>query len=77
MGAPKRQHLMMLQRSLKNTTHHLSVLAPIVATPGLLKITLALVFCLYHRDELGTGIQQFVLGHHTSANQKLLKARTE
>ena len=38
---------------------------------------MALGFCLDHRDILGTGLHQFVLGQHTSAVQKVLKARSD
>ena len=45
-GGAKCQHLMMLQRALNDTARRLSVCAPIVATPGLLKITVSLGFFL-------------------------------
>ena len=42
--------------------------------PGMLKLTLALVFHLKHHDDLGLGLPKFVLGQHTSSTRKLLKA---
>ena len=73
--APKHQHMMTLQKDLGNISHCLSVCTPIIATPGLPKLTLALGFCLDHRDDLYTGTHQFELGQQTSASQKLLKDR--
>ena len=43
---PERQHLTTLQRALDKTAHFLSIHMPIVATPGLLKITSSLGFRL-------------------------------
>ena len=53
-GAPKLQQLTTLQRVFDNITRWLSVSAPIVATPSLLKMNLVLSFLLNHRDDLGT-----------------------
>ena len=72
-GLPKCQHLATLQRALDNTARHISVCAPIIETTGLLKLTLALIFSLDHRDNLGTGLHQFGLVNHTSAARKVLK----
>ena len=47
---------------------------PIIATPGFLKLTLALGFCLDHHDNLVTGLHQFRLCQHTSTARKALKA---
>ena len=66
----------MLQRALDNTAQRLSVHAPIVMTPGLLKPTLTLGFYLYRRDNLGTGLHQFGIGQPSSAYLKVLKAHT-
>ena len=41
-GAPKRQHLMNLKRYLNAPDWRLSFHAPIVVTPGLLKLTISL-----------------------------------
>ena len=60
VGAPKRQHLTTLQRAVNNTARRLSVRSTIVAMPGLLKITLALGFCLEHHNDLDLGLHQFV-----------------
>ena len=64
---------MTLQRALNDTAHRLSVRAPIVAMPGLLKLTLDLGFRLDCCNDLGMGLHQFGLGQHTSATQKVLK----
>ena len=72
--APKHQHLTTIQRNLDDIARHLTVRAPIFATPGLLKIILDLGLRLYHRDDLGTGLHQFEIGQHISVTQKVLKA---
>ena len=54
----------------------MSVSAPIIATAGRLNMTIALEFCLDHRDNLGMGPHQFCMGQHTSTARKVLKART-
>ena len=76
-GALNCQYLTTLQRSLEDTAWRLSVRAPIITTSGLLKLALALGFLLEHRDDLGLGLHQFVLGQNTSATQKVLKARSD
>ena len=43
--------------------------------PGMLKLTLALGFHLYHCDDLGTGLHKFGLSQHTSAAQEVLTSR--
>ena len=53
------------------------VRTPIVATPGLLKMTLSLSFCLNQRDNLGTGIHRFCLRQHTFTSRSLLKAHID
>ena len=40
----------------------------------MLKLTPALGFCLYHCNNLVTGLHQFGLGQHTSIAWKVLKA---
>ena len=75
VGVPKLQLLMMLQRALDDTACCLSVRAHIVTTPSLSKLTLALDVCLYHRDNLVTGLHQFGLVQNTCAAQKVLKPR--
>ena len=72
--APKRQHLAILQRPLDDTARRLSVRVPIVATPGIFKLTLDLGFYLYHCDNFGTGLHQFELVQYVSAARKVLKA---
>ena len=52
-GGLKHQHL---TRALDDTAQHLSVRAPIVTIPGLLKLTLALGLRLEHRDTSGLGL---------------------
>ena len=59
---------------LNNAAWCLSIRAPIVATPGLIKFTLNLGFRLNHRDNLGTVLHQFVIGQQTSSARKFLKA---
>ena len=66
-----------LQRDLDDTARRLSVRAPIIATRGMLNITLKLGSRLDYRDDLGMGLHPFGLGHQTSAAQKALKARAE
>ena len=56
---------MTLQRDLYNITRRLSVQTPIIATPGLLKITLKLGYRLEHCDNLGSGIHKFGLLFNT------------
>ena len=65
---------MTLQRDHNNTSRCLSICMHIVATPGLLKITLDLGFRIYHRDNLGMDLHQFGIGQNTSAARKVLKA---
>ena len=72
--SPKRQHLITLQRKIDDTAYRMSVCAPIIATPSLLKMVLALEFHLDHRDNLGTGLHQFCLIQHISVAWKVLKA---
>ena len=66
-----------LQRDLDDKSRRLSIRAPIVATPGLLKIALEIDFHLEHRNALGTGLYQFRIGQHTSAARKVLKASAD
>ena len=54
----------------------MSVFTYIFATPSLLNMTLALGFCLKHRDNMGMVIQQLCIGKNTSDTRKVLKART-
>ena len=63
-----------LQRSLDDTTRQISIKASIVATPGLIKINLAIVLRLEHHDNLGSGIHHFELSKHTYASQNLSKS---
>ena len=75
--APKRQHLTTLQRALNDTPRRLSARAPIVATPGLIKLTLDLGFRIDHRYNIGTGLHQFGLNQHTYASQKVLNTHDD
>ena len=68
---------MTLQMALNNTTRLLSVHAPINATPGILKITLELGFCLEHRNDLCLGLHKFGLVQQTSASRKLCKVQSD
>ena len=68
---------MTLQRALYDTTRRLSVQVPIIATPGMLKITLALGCRLDHCDNLGSGLHKFGLVQRTSASRKVLKVRSD
>ena len=72
-SATKYHQLTCLQWEFNNAARWLGACAPIVVTPGLFKMILALSFCLEHRDDLGTGIHMFFLGQHTSDSRKLLK----
>ena len=76
LRSTKGQHLKTLQRALDDIVWHLSVRTYIVATTGMLKLTLALGFCLDHRDNLVTGLHHFVLRQHISDTRKVLKDRT-
>ena len=73
----RRQRLMMLQRALNNTTRRLSVQAPIIATLGLLNITVAIGFRLEHHKDLGLGLHKLGLVQNTSASRKVLKVRSD
>ena len=72
--ALKHQQLTTLQRAFNDTDCRRRVRATIIATPGLLKITLGIGFCLDQRDDLVTGLYQFRMFQHNSAAQKVLKA---
>ena len=74
-GPLNRQHLTMLQRALEDTAWRLRIHAPIVATPGMIKITLELGFYLEHRDGLGLGLHQFRIIQHTSDARKVLNTQ--
>ena len=75
MGPLIHQHMTTLHRVLNDTAPRLSIWSPIIVTPGLLKLTLALGSCLEHRDDLGLGIYKFGLVQHISATGKVLKAQ--
>ena len=68
---------MTLCRDLYNIAWRLSVRAPIIATPGLLNLTLELGFYLYHQYDLGMGLHQLGLVQHTPGACKVLKARAD
>ena len=69
--------MVVLHPVLDITTYCIEVQNSTVETPGILKISLYLGFRLEHHDNLGTGVLQFVLGEHTSAMCKALKAFAE
>ena len=75
--ASKFQQLLVLQRSMNKAAVDLSLRAPTVATPALLKMVLGLDFCLTSKDDLSSGLHAFTLGQHTAARRKLLKTRTD
>ena len=75
--APKSHHLTALQRAFGDTAWRLGIRPPIVATPGLLKITLSLIFHLNHRYNLGTGLHQVCIGQHSASTRNILKARVQ
>ena len=54
--SPKWQHLNTSQTAFDDIERRLSVHAPIIATPGILKMTINLGLRLYNRDDLGMGI---------------------
>ena len=73
----KLQQLLVLQRDLNKAAADLSLRAPTVATPALLKMVLGLDFCLASKDDLSSGLHAFTLGQHTAARRKLLKTRAD
>ena len=73
----KLQQLLVLQRALNKSAADLSLWAPTVATPALLKMVLGLDFYLAIKDGLSSGLHVFTLGQHTAARQKLIKTRTD
>ena len=75
--ASKSQQLLVLQRALNKASADLSLRAPTVATPALLKMVLGLDFCLASKDDLSLGLHAFTLGQHTAARRKLLKTRAD
>ena len=75
--ASKSQQLLVLQRALKKTAADLSLRAPTVATPALLKMVLELDFCLASKDDLSSGLHAFTLGQHTATRRNLLKTRAD
>ena len=72
-NASKSQQLQVLQWVLNKAAADLSLLAPTVTTPALLKMVLGLDFCLVSKDDLSSGLHAFTLGQHTAAHRKLLK----
>ena len=71
----KSKQLLVLQRALNKAAADLSLRAPTVPTPALLKMVLGLDFCLASKDNLSSGLHAFTLGKHTAARRKLLKTR--
>ena len=63
----KLQQLLVLQRALNKAAADLSLRAPTVATPELLKMALGLDFYLTSKDDLSLGLHAFTLGQHTAA----------
>ena len=60
--ASKLQQLLVLQRALNKAAADLSLRAPTVATPALLKMVLGMDFCLASKDDLSSGLHAFALG---------------
>ena len=75
--ASKLQKLLVLQRVLNKAATDLSLRAPTVATPTLLKIVLGMDLCLASKYNLSSGLHAFTLGQQTAARRKLLKTRTD
>ena len=75
--ASKSQQLLVLKRALNKAATDLSLRAPTVATPALLKMVLGLHFCLARKYDLSSGLHAFTLGQHTAARRKLLKTRED
>ena len=71
------QQLLILQRALNKAAADLSLRAPTVATPALLKMVLGMDFCLVSKDDIFLGLHAFTLGQHTAARRKLLKTRAD
>ena len=76
-NASKSQQLLVLQRALNKAAAELSLQAPTVATPALLKMVLGLDFCLASKDDHSLGLHAFTLVQHTAARRNLLKTRVE
>ena len=74
IGNPKIQQLTYLQRVFNAKARRPGVRTPIVATHGLLKMSMYLSFHLNHRDELVMGIHQFYLWQNTYASRDFMKA---
>ena len=75
--ASKLQQLLVLQRALNKAAADLSLWAPTVATPALLKMVLGLDFFLARKDDLSSGFHTVTLGQYTAAHRKLLKTRAD
>ena len=75
--ASKLQQLLVLQRALNKAAADLSLRAPTVATPALLKMVLGMDFCLSSKDDISSGLHAFTLGQHNAARRKLLKTRAD
>ena len=76
-AASKLQQFLVLQRALNKAATDLSLRAPTVATPALLKMVLGLDFYLASKDDLSSRLHAFTLGHHTAACRKLLNTRAD
>ena len=72
MRASKHQHLLVLQRAFDRTAEEMSLCAPTIATPSLLKLVLAIGFRMESRDDLTMGLHPFVLGKHTATVRKFI-----
>ena len=77
MRATKHQQLLVLQRAFDAATEDMGLHAPIIATPSLLKLVLALGFRMEIQDNLPTGVHPFVLGHHTATVRKFLQGQAD
>ena len=75
--ASKLQQLLVFQEAMNKAAVNISLRAPTVATPALLKMLLGMDFCLASKDDLSSGLHAFTLGQRTAARQKLLKPRAD
>ena len=75
--ASKHQQLLVLQRAFNAASEDMGIRASTIATPSLLKLVLALGFRMESRDDLTTGLHQFVLGQHMATVRKFLRGQAD
>ena len=61
----------MLQRALNEAATEISLRAPTVATRALLIMVLGLDFYFASKDDLSSGLHDFMLGQHTAVSQNI------